>query len=81
MELYKHPLGKPEASIPRPAFDCGLPCIGTVNSKSTDETSSSNWYLGCETLDRDYTDYDQYKDYLKPLGIHTARLQGQNGKR
>ena len=76
MEFYQHPLGKLEASIPRPAFDCSLPCIGTVSPRSTDEIGPSSWYLGCETLDRDYTDYDQYKDYLKPLGIHTARLQG-----
>lgn len=53
-----------------------LPYLGQVASKSTDEIESSNWLLGCETLDRDYTDYDQYKEYLVPLGIKYLRFQG-----
>ena len=31
--------------------------------------------LGCETLDRDYADYDAYKEYLAPLGMRYVRLQ------
>ena len=38
--------------------------------------AESNWRLGCETLDRDFADYDAYRDYLVPLGIRTVRLQG-----
>ncbi|MBR1837032.1 MAG: hypothetical protein IJ783_07050 [Kiritimatiellae bacterium] len=34
------------------------------------------WTLGCETLDRDFADWDQYRDYLAPLGLHSIRLQG-----
>ena len=41
-----------------------------------DEITSSNRLLGGETLDRDYADYDQHKEYLCPLGIRTIRLQG-----
>lgn len=50
--------------------------LGQVAPRSTDEIESSNWLLGCECLDRDYTDYDQYKEYLVPLGIKYLRFQG-----
>ncbi|OAQ39811.1 hypothetical protein A5893_09550 [Pedobacter psychrophilus] len=50
--------------------------LGTLKPKNTNEIKSSNWLLGCETLDRDYANYDAYKDYLVPLGIKKIRLQG-----
>ncbi len=49
--------------------------IGKVQPRNANEISSSNWLLGCETLDRDFTDYDQYKEFLNPLGIKRLRLQ------
>ncbi len=49
--------------------------IGTLKPKSTNEIKSSNWIIGCETLDRDLTDYEQYKTYLVPLGIKRLRMQ------
>lgn len=49
--------------------------IGTIKPRSTDEIISSNWILGCETLDRDMTDYEQYKEYIAPLGIKRLRMQ------
>lgn len=49
--------------------------IGTLKPKSTKEINSSNWIIGCETLDRDMTDYEQYKTYLVPLGIKRLRMQ------
>ncbi len=52
-----------------------LPYIGTVKSRSANEIESSNWLIGCETLDRDYADYDQYKEYIAPLGIKRLRMQ------
>ncbi len=54
----------------------GLKQIGTLRPRGADEISASNWTLGCETLDRDFADYQQYKEYLVPLGIKTIRLQG-----
>ena len=50
--------------------------IGKIRPRSTDEIASSPFTLGCETLDRDFADYDQYKKYIVPLGIKTIRLQG-----
>lgn len=49
--------------------------IGTLKPKNTSEIKSSNWILGCETLDRDMTDYEQYKEYIAPLGIKRLRMQ------
>jgi len=54
----------------------GLVQIGTIRPRSANEIAGSNWTLGCETLDRDFADYQQYKEYLVPLGIKTIRLQG-----
>ncbi|NBB21981.1 hypothetical protein GVN20_21670 [Runella sp. CRIBMP] len=56
-------------------FTIALKRIGTLKSKSTNEIKSSNWLLGCETLDRDMTDYEQYKAYIAPLGIKRLRMQ------
>ena len=48
--------------------------IGTLRPRSANEIKGSNWTLGCECLDRDFTDFDQYKDYIVPLGIKEIRL-------
>ena len=54
----------------------GLPHIGTLVPKHAGELSTSRWTLGCETLDREYANYDVYKEYLPALGIRRIRLQG-----
>jgi len=54
----------------------GLKQIGVIRPRNANEIHGSNWTLGCETLDRDYADYNEYKEYLVPLGIKTIRLQG-----
>lgn len=53
-----------------------LPRIGALRPRSVTEIAGSNWTLGCEVLDRDFADYQQYKEYIAPLGIKTIRLQG-----
>lgn len=63
-------------TIKKPEIAFDLPYLGSLIPRSTDEIEASNWLLGCETLDRDYADYDQYKEYLKPLGIKYLRFQG-----
>jgi len=52
-----------------------LPLIGSVKYRSTSEIENSNWIIGCETLDRDFADYNQYKEYIAPLGIKLLRMQ------
>lgn len=50
--------------------------IGTIKQRNVNETESTNWTIGCEVLDRDFTNYDSYKEYLPDLGIKKIRLQG-----
>ena len=52
-----------------------LNCIGSIRPRSTNEIVGSPFTLGCEVLDRDFADYDEYKEYIVPLGIKTIRLQ------
>lgn len=66
-----------ESQTPRVTsnFSVAYTKIGAVKPRSTQEIKSSNWILGCETLDREMADYHQYKEYLAPLGIKRIRLQ------
>ena len=57
-------------------LDPGMKRIGTLTPKSVHEIGSSRWTLGCETIDREYSDYGAFKEYLPPLGIKRIRLQG-----
>lgn len=51
--------------------------IGTIAQRSASEIpGETNWRLGCEVLDRDYIDFEEYKDLVAPLGIKRVRLQG-----
>jgi len=50
--------------------------LGTLIPKSMPEIGTTMWSLGCETLDRDLTNWDAYRGYLVPLGIKRIRLQG-----
>jgi hypothetical protein len=54
----------------------GLERVGTLKPRGANDITGSNWTLGCETLDRDFAIYDEYKAYIVPLGIKTIRLQG-----
>lgn len=48
--------------------------VGTLRPRSADEIRGSNWTLGCECLDRDFADFEQYKDHIVPLGMKEIRL-------
>ena len=50
-------------------------CVSPVLRQKTLLEVHNDLILGCETLDRDYADYDAYKEYLEPLGIRYIRLQ------
>lgn len=49
--------------------------VATIQPRSSHQTTSKYWTIGCETVDRDYTIYDEYKDYLTHLGFRKARFQ------
>ena len=52
-----------------------LKVIGSIKPRSTTEIDGSMFSVGCETVDRKYTDFDAYKSYLEPLGIKKIRFQ------
>jgi hypothetical protein len=49
--------------------------LGWVVPRSSAEIASSPWSVGCETLDRDYTIFKNYRPYVGELGAKSARLQ------
>ncbi|MBE6373122.1 MAG: hypothetical protein E7055_13745 [Lentisphaerae bacterium] len=49
--------------------------IGRIRPRPANEIAGSFFTLGCEVLDRDFANYDEYKEYIVPLGIKTIRLQ------
>ena len=49
--------------------------VGTIRPRSVSEIESSNWTVGCETIERGYADFWQYAEFLAPLGIKTIRIQ------
>ncbi len=49
--------------------------VGTLKTKNVSQIKNS-LTIGCETLDRDYADYESYKEYLEPLGFKKIRIQG-----
>lgn len=51
------------------------PFVGTLVTKGVDQVASDRLTVGCEVLDRDYADYDEYKSWLPGLGIRKIRLQ------
>ena len=56
----------------------GLRRIGTLRQPDSAVRPfrlCDHWTLGCETLDRNFADYDEYKEYLAPLGLRKIRLQ------
>ena len=52
----------------------GLEPAGRLETRSAKDIVDSPWSVGCETLDRDYADWDQYKNLLGELGAKHGRL-------
>lgn len=52
-----------------------LPQLGQLVPKPADGSGRSLWSVGCETLDRDYADFDQFKAFFRGLGVGYARVQ------
>jgi hypothetical protein len=62
-------------SPPTAVVNNGYTPAGKVQTRAASEISGSNWSVGAETMDRDYTIYDNWKSYLGPLGVKHARIQ------
>ncbi|MCH4895048.1 hypothetical protein GO308_18265 [Sphingomonas sp. SFZ2018-12] len=57
------------------ALEQRLVLIGEVAPKSAREIARNDWSIGTETIDRDFSRYEAWRDYLGPLGAKHARLQ------
>ena len=54
--------------------DPGLKEIGRLQTRSSGQIKSSKWSVGCETMDRDYANWDSYKALIPMLGVKHARF-------
>ena len=52
----------------------GLKEIGRLAVRDAKDVKSSKWSVGCETMDRDYANWDAYKHLIAPLGVKHGRL-------
>lgn len=52
-----------------------FPMLGTLKPQHARNVSNSNWSVGGETVDRDFTVLANYRDWLGPLGIKRIRQQ------
>ena len=52
-----------------------LPVVGQLKTVTSDLNRPSFWSVGCETMDRDYADFEKYKQYVGQTGVGYARLQ------
>lgn len=55
-------------------LDLGLEEIGRLKVRHSKDIKASNWSIGCETMDRDYSEWDQYKRFVGLLGAKRGRL-------
>ncbi|NLX95018.1 MAG: glycoside hydrolase [Rhodopirellula sp.] len=72
------PQGKTYRSLTWETFKASGPelkQIGWIATRRASEIESSDWSIGCETLDRDQAKFSVYKDYVGELGAKHARLQ------
>lgn len=49
--------------------------LGRIKPRHARTIKTSNWSVGTETMDRNYTIYKNWSSYLGPLGFKKARLQ------
>jgi len=52
-----------------------LPVLGQLVPVRSDINMDSWWSIGCETLDRDYSNFDNYVQYVGMTGVGYARIQ------
>ncbi len=52
-----------------------LPVLGQLVPVKSDLGRESMWSVGCETLDRDYSNFENYKVFVGQTGVGYGRLQ------
>ena len=56
-------------------LDPGLLCLGELATRTSHEIKDSSWGVGCETMDRDYATFGNFKAFVAETGAKHARLQ------
>lgn len=56
------------------ALQVQLKKIGCLRPKSVKEVGNSNFTIDGAPVDRDFVDFDKYRDYLVPLGVTKIRI-------
>ena len=56
------------------ALQVPLKKIGCLKPKSVREVGPSNFTIDGAPVDRDFVDFDKYRDYLEPLGVNKIRI-------
>jgi len=68
--------GTPDSEVATAIYQFqGFPVLGTLKPRHARDITNSNWSVGGETVDRDYTVFANYRDWLGPLGIKRIRQQ------
>lgn len=57
------------------AHNAPLPLIGVLEHGHSSLDKDSWWSVGCETLDRDYSNFENYRQYVGETGVGYARIQ------
>ena len=55
-------------------FNPGLKELGRLARRESKDINGSKWSVGCETMDRDYAEWNGYKALLPGLGVKRARF-------
>jgi hypothetical protein len=81
ISLAVQPAHAPAAEPSREPIDLDLNLgdgyrhIGKIQPRHARDITASNWSIGAETMDRDYTVYAHWREHLGPLGAKKARIQ------
>ena len=52
--------------------------IGQLRCRTSSEIKASNWSVGCECLDRDYAEWEAYRELLPMLGVKALARRKAN---
>lgn len=74
MALWAKPMLDDAHDRVQTTLDPQMTRIGTLTPRSAKDVGRSRLAIGCEMLPRDYGDFEQFKEYLPPLGIARVRL-------
>lgn len=64
-----------EPDVPPAVAPAEFVPLGRLATRAAKDISASTWSIGCETLDRGWADYWQYRDWVGATGAKSLRLQ------